>query len=329
MPDQLKSLLAGESMFHVECADCREFMPLLPDGSVDLVLTSPPYEDCRTYGIDFNLRGQAWVDWMVEVVRALSRICRGLIAIVCAGKTRKYRWSAVPSLLEADLHRSGFNLRNPAIYGRIGIPGSGGPDWLRGDCERIICVTRPGRLPWSDNTACGHAPLWGPGGAMSYRLSNGSRRTQWGGSVKGVGVRRKHGNREIALRPSHVIGTPRRANGEREEQQYKPPAISNPGNLVWCGAVGGGRMGDKLCHENEAPLAEQLAEFIIRTFCPPGGLVYDPFCGSGTTCAVARTLGRRSLGTDIRASQVELTERRLRKVVPLLSCFQGKKCVSE
>ena len=31
-------------------------------------------------------------------------------------------------------------------------------------------IGREGKLPWSDNTACGHPPKWAPGGEMSHRL---------------------------------------------------------------------------------------------------------------------------------------------------------------
>ena len=73
-------------------------------------------------------------------------------------------------------------------------------------------------------------------------------------------------------------------------------------------------MGSKLCHENEAPFPEKLAEFFIKSFCPPGGIVLDRFCGSGTTLAVAKRLGRNYIGIDVRESQVELTRRRLAEV---------------
>jgi DNA modification methylase len=81
--------------------------------------------------------------------------------------------------------------------------------------------------------------------------------------------------------------------------------------VIDCGAVGGGNMGSALCHENEAPFPESLAEFFVRSFCRPGGLVCDPFSGSGTTGAVAVRHGRRFVGCDLRASQVELTRRRI------------------
>jgi DNA modification methylase len=73
-------------------------------------------------------------------------------------------------------------------------------------------------------------------------------------------------------------------------------------------------MGSKLAHENEAPFPELVPEWFIRSFCPPGGRVLDPFCGSGTTLAVAKRWGRDAVGIDIRESQVALTRRRLDEV---------------
>jgi hypothetical protein len=39
----------------------------------------------------------------------------------------------------AALHEAGFKLRKPPIFQRVGIPGSGGPDWLRNDYEFVVC----------------------------------------------------------------------------------------------------------------------------------------------------------------------------------------------
>lgn len=264
--------------------DFLEIAPAWPADSVDLVFGSPPYEDARTYGIDFRLKGQAWVDWMAEAVWASLRLCKGLVAFVVEGKQRQFRWSATPALLMADLHRQGIHLRKPPAFGRVGIPGSGGPDWLRNDYEFIVCATSGGKLPWSDNTAMGHPPKWKPGGAPSHRTKTGRR------------VNKLH--------------TKRRASGDMEQQGYKPPELSNPGNVIW-GKVGGGLLGSPLAHENEAPFPEWLAEFFIRSFCPPGGIVLDPFGGSGTTAAVASRTGRDWLYVDIRESQCELAQRRL------------------
>ena len=93
-------------------------------------------------------------------------------------------------------------------------------------------------------------------------------------------------------------------------QCYVPPAKANPGNVITC-SVGGGRMGSPLAHSNEAPFPESLAEPFVLSFCPPAGTLLDPFCGSGTSLAVAIKHGRRAIGFDIRESQVDLTSRRL------------------
>ena len=262
--------------------DCLELLRSLPDNSVDLVFTSPPYEAARDYGIGFSLKGQAWVDWAVERYMECARVCKGLVCWVVEGQTRKFQWSATPALMMADLHRKGVKLRKPPIYKRVGIPGSGGPDWWRNDYEFVICSSK-GKLPWSDNTSTGAPPKWKPGGDPSYRMANGRR--------------------------VHKLHTKADSGGKRV-QGYNPPTKANPGNVVEC-VVGGGRMGSKLAHENEAPFPEKLAEAFVLSFCPPGGIVLDPFCGSGTTLAVALNHGRDVIGFDIRESQVALSLRRV------------------
>lgn len=255
--------------------DCLEIMRAMPDDCVDLVVCSPPYEDARTYGIDYTLKGQDWVDWAVDRYVECVRVSRGLVAWVIEGRTRKFQWSATPALFMADLHRRGVKLRKPPIYHRVGIPGSGGPDWWRNDYEFVVCSSK-GKLPWSDNTATGAPPKYAEGGAISHRKSDGNR------------VRSD------------------RNNG----RGYAAPTKANPGNVITC-KVGGGRMGHPLAHENEAPFPEALVEPFVRCFCPQGGTVLDPFNGSGTTVAVAVQHGRKGIGIDVRDSQLDITTQRI------------------
>lgn len=277
--------------------DCLELMRDMEDKSVDLVFCSPPYEAARNYGIGFTLKGQEWVDWAVERFVECIRVCRGLVAWNVEGQTRNFRYSATPILFAADLHRRGIHLRKPPIFHRVGIPGSGGPDWLRNDYEFIICGSRGGKLPWSDSTAMGQPPRYEVGGALSHRTQNCERIN--GRSKKTEGKARK------AI-PNGV-----------DRKGYNAPSLANPGNVIKC-KVGGGLMGSKLAHENEAPFPEKLAEFFVRSFCPPSGTVMDIFSGSGTTAAVAKRTGRDYVAIDIRESQVDLTRKRLRDVQPEL-----------
>ena len=321
-----QDVIAGTVNWSCECADAEAFLAMLPDDSIDLLFTSPPYLEARTYGIDAGRKLEDWVAWMVRIVRLASPKVRGLIAINCEGQTRDYRYLPAPYLLMADLHRLGFNLRRPAFFHRVGIPGSGGPDWLRADVEPIICITRPGKLPWSDNTACGHTPKWGPGGEMSNRVSDGTRTNQWGktGSMTGTTTTRNKEKPSIGKpRPSHHLSTRHGRNmcngvpGSTKGQCASQPAIANPGNLISLN-VGGAMMGHACAHANEAPFPLGLPAFFVKSFCRPNGIVLDPFCGSGTTLDAAIQNNRKAVGCDVRKSQVTLTQKRLRTVTP---CF--------
>ncbi len=315
-------------------ADCLDFLRAQPEGSIDLVFGSPPYEECRLYlenGVNMGISRKTakWVAWMADVHEAAQRACKGLVAFVVAGQTDDYRWSAGPVLYAAELVKRGLNLRNPPIFRRNGIPGSGGPDWLRADYEWIICTTRPGKLPWSDNTAMGHPPKWAPGGAMSYRNAEGERKNARGFSGMGNAERKQKVRSRLGRNmangvPGSTKGScvgRRVTSGHKDgdtpnDDTYLPPDMANPGNVIECLVGGGGVMGSSICHHNEAPFPEDLAEFFILSFCPPGGLVCDPFSGSGTVAAVAKENGRHFTGCDLRQSQVDLALRRLSAVTP-------------
>lgn len=293
--------------------DCLEVMNGMEPGSVDLVFGSPPYEQARLYleggknlGIARNT--EAWVSWMVEVVKASLRVSRGLVAFVLEGQTKDFRWTASPALLMADLHRAGIHLRKPPIFHRIGIPGSGGPDWLRNDYEFIVCATNGGRLAWSDNTAMGSACKYPEGGPLSHVMSETSER------VNAV-YSEKSGRTLTTKRTSGRLVSHRDAKGY-SPRIYQNPDIANPGNVIKC-IVGGGHVGHPLAHDNEAPFPESLAEFFVRSFCPPGGTTLDPFSGSGTTVAVALANNRNGIGIDVRQSQVTLSRRRVEQVTPM------------
>lgn len=328
----------------------------LADESVDLVMGSPPYCDARTYGIGAERDCQAWIDWMLVVTAEALRVSRGAVIWVAAGVTRdRTYWPACEGLMYEWWKRGG-SLYRPCYWHRVGIPGSGGDQWFRADVEYVMCFKRPGKLPWTDNTAMGHAPKWAPGGEMAYRLSDGTRINQWGkpGSKTGTTAT---GNKEKATigkpRPSHVSeqkkdwgrggklpetrngdavrrtpvcgGGSRRPNGDYKKGGYDMPAVANPGTLIRTNN-GGGQIGDRIAHENEAPYPEKLCEWFILSLCPPGGTVYDPFAGSGTTPKVAETHNRRGLASDVRMSECRKTERRLRCVEPMLTFAAGAAC---
>jgi site-specific DNA-methyltransferase (adenine-specific) len=62
-------------------------------------------------------------------------------------------------------------------------------------------------------------------------------------------------------------------------------------------------------HRTEKPVP--LLTPMITYACPPGGLVIDPFAGSGSTLDAARMSGRRAIGIEASERYIELAARRL------------------
>lgn len=56
---------------------------------------------------------------------------------------------------------------------------------------------------------------------------------------------------------------------------------------------------------------EELCIRPIKSSCPPDGIVFDPFSGSGTTLVVAKKLGRRFIRCDLNPEYVRLANERL------------------
>lgn len=301
-------------------ANCMDWMRTQPDKRFRLTMTSPPYEDARTYGINYKARRQDWVDSLVPIIVECCRLTDGLVCVNMSARVREYSYSCAVEWLVADLTRLHGVICGPSpyVFYRIGIPGSGQRHYHRRDWEPVYCFCLPDRLPLkhTNNLYFGKPSKYKPGGAMSHRNADGKRRNeqtsrhstknQWSGSASMSQKRRQNGERDQSVRPSH-----------QDVRQYAAPPVANPGNVIRCN-VGGGHMGSRHAAENEAPMPERLAEFFIRSFSEQGSTIFDPFCGSGTTLAVAKRTNRHSVGVDVRDSQVKLTLRRLTTVQPEL-----------
>jgi site-specific DNA-methyltransferase (adenine-specific) len=69
----------------------------------------------------------------------------------------------------------------------------------------------------------------------------------------------------------------------------------------------------KNTHPTVKPLA--LMQWLIRLVTPPGGILLEPFAGSGTTLLAAKAEGRRAVGIEINEEYCEIAANRLRQGV--------------
>lgn len=103
---------------------------------------------------------------------------------------------------------------------------------------------------------------------------------------------------------------PTRTGGQATGRQDGTAGVANAG-------AGAGRTGNaRNTHPTVKPIG--LMRWLVRLITPPGGLVLDPFNGSGTTGIACAYEGRRYLGIEREAEYVEFSLRRIGSAFPLL-----------
>src|SRR5450631_1071001 len=75
LPVPTKLIPANEWLNHVLQGDCLRVLPILPDDSVDLIVTSPPYADSRkkSYG---GIHPDNYVEWFLPISAELKRVLK-------------------------------------------------------------------------------------------------------------------------------------------------------------------------------------------------------------------------------------------------------------
>lgn len=97
----------------------------------------------------------------------------------------------------------------------------------------------------------------------------------------------------------------------KEWARYDPknnPLGKNPTDVWQIPRVANGGKNHYLIHPAQFP--PLMVERIIKAHSNEGDLVFDPFLGTGTTCVVAKKLGRRSIGCEIMDEYIEVCEQR-------------------
>lgn len=285
-------VLAKRAAWSCAAMDCVRFLDALPAASVQLVIGSPHYA-CKGGRYTTGGSGDAdvkrldvieWVDWMLDVTTAARRVSAGDVVWVVNGPVEGGSYGpAVEGLLWRWYMERGPKLDDVEDAG----------DRLPGKLERPVIWTKnapPNRADWFGNDfefcICFPAP---------------GRRNVWRGE-------------RIATAPKYDTGghfRQRGADGKRKEGgAYPTNPLTRPRDVLRV-TVGGGHMGHKRAHDNEACYPLKLVEPFVLALTDPGDVVCDPFCGSGTTCQAAIENGRGFVGADIRESQVQLTRERM------------------
>ena len=266
-------------------ADSSEWLPALPSESVDLWFTSPPYADARAYS---RIHPDRYVDWflpygklMLEATKETGWLVLNIKNRVAkSGPFQGQRHPYVYQLVIA-LQQQGWRWLETYIWHKPNaVPGRFGPRTK--DSFEYVYAFAKGARPYFDLNAVRVPYKTTPEEIERRKLDKLGRRN----TDAGFGRDRTTTYLHEGADPGNVVSVPQTYN------QYK-------------GAGG-----------HTAAMPEGLAEFFIKTCSPEGGVVLDPFAGSGTTAVVGRRLGRRAGGLEIHKSFVDAAQERLRSGEP-------------
>ena len=97
--------------------DCLEVMKKIPDGSVDLIVTSPPYDNLRTYNDSLNWNFDIFKNIALELKRVLIK--GGVIVWVVGDQTIKGSETGTSFKQALYFKEIGFNLHDTMIYEKL------------------------------------------------------------------------------------------------------------------------------------------------------------------------------------------------------------------
>lgn len=324
--------------------DCLDAAKILPDQSVDCIVTSPPYYGLRDYGVSGQIgleeTPEQYIAKLVRLFHELRRVLkdRGTVWINIGDSyagSNKGAWKNKSAQKEIYVPDPGSpNIKMPSKWDGykpkdlIGIP------WmlalaLRADgwyLRQDIIWSKPNPMPESVTDRCtkAHEYIFLLSKSAKYyfdadaikqpakqstiaRIAQdvehqaGSARTlKTNGRMKAVigGRKRQQQNNILASTD------PMYRNNTHREYEYTKYANKRS---VWEVATTPFR------DAHFAVFPEKLITDCIKAGCPEGGIVLDPFSGSGTTRIVANKLNRNAIGFELNPEYIAIEEQRRRK----------------
>ncbi|MBS0647347.1 MAG: site-specific DNA-methyltransferase [Verrucomicrobia bacterium] len=259
--------------------DSKTMLKKLPDNSVDLVVTSPPYADQRkgTYG---GIHPDKYVEWFLPITKELLRVLKptGTFILNIKEKVVEGERSTYVMELILEMRKQGWLWTEEFIWHKKNCYPGKWPNRFRDAWERLLQFNKDKKFNMYQEEVMVPMGDW-----AKSRLKNLSDTDKIRDNSKvGSGFGKNISNwltREKAF-PTNVL--------------HLATECSNK--------------------NHSAAFPEELPEWFMKLFTQEKDTVLDPFMGSGTTVLVANRMKRHSIGIDIVPEYYDMVKEQVKPV---------------
>ena len=256
--------------------DCEEVLKGVPDNSIDLIFTSPPYADQRqrVYG---GIHPNVYVDWFMPKAEQFLRVLKPTGTFILNIKERVVNGERHTYVIELilEMRKQGWLWTEEFMWHKKNSYPGKWPNRFRDNWERLIQFNKRKKFNMYQEEMMIPVGSWAKGRLKKLSETDKIRDESSVGSGFGKNVSNWVGRKRVY--PNNVL--------------HMATESSNK--------------------SHSAVFPVTLPSWFIRLFTKPGDVVLDPFIGSGTTAVAAATLGRHFVGIDSNPEYAELSYERL------------------
>lgn len=258
--------------------NCLDTMKRMPDNYIKLTITSPPYDDLRTYNKNLSGNKNEYNGYSFpfeNIARELYRITQdgGVVVWVVSDAVHNGSESGTSFRQALYFKEVGFNIHDTMIYRKLNPPPNSGTRYQQ--MFEYMFVFSKGK-PSTTNI-----------GLRDRSNKCNDKRT----------YRRKKFSRN--------------QDGVFNENDYFVKERV-PDFNIWDFYVGGGNStNDKVAFEHPAIFPEELVKRHLESWSNEGDIIYDPFMGSGTTSKMCIITNRNYIGSELSSEYCDIEKRRL------------------
>lgn len=259
--------------------DSKEQLKLLPDNSVDLIVTSPPYADQRksTYG---GIHPDKYVEWFLPISEQLLRVLKptGTFILNIKEKVVEGERSTYVIELIIAMRKQGWLWTEEFIWHKKNSYPGKWPNRFRDSWERLLQFNKAKHFNMYQEEVMVPMGDWAKNRLKKLSDTDKIRDNSKVGSGFGKNIS-NWVDREKAY-PTNVLHLATECNNKN----------------------------------HSAAFPQELPEWFIKLFTKENDTVLDPFMGSGTTLSVANRMKRNSIGIEIVPEYYEMVRKELKPV---------------